>query len=484
MKKIKNRNLLKNQFFINNKWVNSFSNKKFPVYNPLDQSLIDQISDCGEQETKDAIQAANDAFVLWKSHTANERSNIIKKWHDLILKNKQDLASIITLEQGKTLKESLGEILYGASFVDWFAEEGKRIYGDTIPSHDSDKRIIVLKQPIGVVAAITPWNFPNAMITRKVAPALAAGCTVVIKPAEDTPLSALALAELSKEAGFPPGVFNVITTSDPDKVGKILTTSPQVKKVSFTGSSEVGKILMKQSASTVKKLSMELGGNAPFIVFDDADIDLAVEGAIISKYRNSGQTCVCANRIYIQSGIYDLFIEKFIKAVREQKTGSGFDENVSIGPLINKQALIKVKKLLKDAQNKGAKILLGGKEHKKGNNFFEPTVITNISNDMLISSEEIFGPIAPIYLFEEEEEVIELANDTSAGLAAYFYGKDNSQIWRIAEALEYGMVGINTGFISTNLAPFGGVKESGFGREGSKYGIEEYLVLKYVCMQV
>ena len=388
------------------------------------------------------------------------------------------------MEQGKTLKESLGEILYGASFVDWFAEEGKRIYGDTIPSHDSDKRIIVLKQPIGVVAAITPWNFPNAMITRKVAPALAAGCTVVIKPAEDTPLSALALAELSKEAGFPPGVFNVITTSDPDKVGKILNTSPQVKKVSFTGSSEVGKILMKQSASTVKKLSMELGGNAPFIVFDDADIDLAVEGAIISKYRNSGQTCVCANRIYIQSGIYDLFVEKFIKAVREQKTGSGFDENVSIGPLINKQALIKVKKLLKDAQNKGAKILLGGKEHKKGNNFFEPTVVTNISNDMLISSEEIFGPIAPIYLFEEEEEVIELANDTSAGLAAYFYGKDNSQIWRIAEALEYGMVGINTGFISTNLAPFGGVKESGFGREGSKYGIEEYLVLKYVCMQV
>ena len=484
MKKIKNRNLLKNQFFINNKWVNSFSNKKFPVYNPLDQSLIYQISDCGEQETKDAIQAANDAFVLWKSHTANERSNIIKKWHDLILENKHDLASIITLEQGKTLKESLGEILYGASFVDWFAEEGKRIYGDTIPSHDSDKRIIVLKQPIGVVAAITPWNFPNAMITRKVAPALAAGCTIIIKPAEDTPLSALALAELSKEAGFPPGVFNVITTSDPDKVGKILTTSPQVKKVSFTGSSEVGKILMKQSASTVKKLSMELGGNAPFIVFDDADIDLAVEGAIISKYRNSGQTCVCANRIYIQSGIYDLFIEKFIKAVREQKTGSGFDENVSIGPLINKQALIKVKKLLKDAQNKGAKILLGGKEHKKGNNFFEPTVITNISNDMLISSEEIFGPIAPIYLFEKEEEVIELANDTSAGLAAYFYGKDNSQIWRIAEALEYGMVGINTGFISTNLAPFGGIKESGFGREGSKYGIEEYLVLKYVCMQL
>ena len=484
MKEIKNKNLLRNQCFINNEWVNSFSNKKFSIYNPLDLSLLNSIPDCGEKETRKAIDSAHNAFMIWKELTAMKRSKIIRNWYNLILENKKDLARIITLEQGKPLKESLGEIDYGASFVDWFAEEAKRIYGDTIASNESDKRIIVLKQPIGVVAAITPWNFPIAMITRKVAPALAVGCTVVLKPSEDTPLSALALADLAEKAGFPSGVFNVITTNDPQNVGEILTTSPKIKKVSFTGSSEVGKILMKQSSSTVKKLSMELGGNAPFIVFDDADIDSAVEGAMISKFRNSGQTCICANRIYVQSGVLESFIKKFTKAVKNQKVGSGLNPSVEIGPLINSDAVLKVKKILKDAVSKGAEILLGGKEHTEGSNFVEPTIVTNISDDMLICSTEIFGPIAAIYSFEDEKEIVKTANNTSSGLAAYFYGKDSSRIWKIAEALEYGMVGVNTGFISTNLAPFGGVKESGYGREGSKYGINEYLVLKYVCIKV
>ena len=484
MKEIKNKNLLRNQCFINNEWVNSFSNKKFSIYNPLDLSLLNSIPDCGEKETRKAIDSAHNAFMIWKELTAIKRSKIIRNWYNLILENKKDLARIITLEQGKPLKESLGEVDYGASFVDWFAEEAKRIYGDTIASNESDKRIIVLKQPIGVVAAITPWNFPIAMITRKVAPALAVGCTVVLKPSEDTPLSALALADLAEKAGFPSGVFNVITTNDPQNVGEILTTSPKIKKVSFTGSSEVGKILMKQSSSTVKKLSMELGGNAPFIVFDDADIDSAVEGAMISKFRNSGQTCICANRIYVQSGVLESFIKKFTKAVKNQKVGSGLNPSVEIGPLINSDAVLKVKKILKDAVSKGAEILLGGKEHTEGSNFVEPTIVTNISDDMLICSTEIFGPIAAIYSFEDEKEIVKTANNTSSGLAAYFYGKDSSRIWKIAEALEYGMVGVNTGFISTNLAPFGGVKESGYGREGSKYGINEYLVLKYVCIKV
>ncbi len=484
MKEIKNKNLLRNQSFINNEWVNSFSNKKFSVYNPLDLSLLNSIPDCGEKETKKAIDSAHNAFMIWKELTAIKRSKIIRNWHNLILENKEDLARIITLEQGKPLKESLGEIDYGASFVDWFAEEAKRIYGDTIASNELDKRIIVLKQPIGVVAAITPWNFPIAMITRKIAPALAVGCTVVLKPSEDTPLSALALADLAEKAGFPPGVFNVITTNDPQNVGEILTTSPKIKKVSFTGSSEVGKILMKQSSSTVKKLSMELGGNAPFIVFDDADIDSAVEGAMVSKFRNSGQTCICANRIYVQSGVLESFIKKFTKAVKNQKVGSGLNPSVEIGPLINSDAVLKVKKILKDAVSKGAKILLGGKEHAEGSNFVEPTIVTNISDNMLICSTEIFGPVAAIYSFEDEKEIVKTANNTSSGLAAYFYGKDNSRTWKTAEALEYGMVGVNTGFISSNLAPFGGVKESGYGREGSKYGINEYLVLKYVCIKV
>ena len=484
MKEIKNEKLLRNKSFINNEWINSLLNKKFSVYNPLDLSLLSSVTDCGEKETKKAIDSAYNAFILWKDWTPSKRSQIIRNWYNLILENKEDLARIITLEQGKPIKESLGEIDYGASFVDWFAEEAKRIYGDIISANEPDKRIIVLKQPVGVVAAITPWNFPIAMITRKVAPALAAGCTVVLKPSEDTPLSALALAYLGKKAGFPKGVFNVITTNNPQNVGEILTKSLKIKKISFTGSSEVGKILIKQSSSTVKKLSMELGGNAPFIIFDDADIDLAIKGVMLSKFRNSGQTCICANRIYVQKRVYESFLKKFIIKVKNLKVGSGLNSSVDIGPLINKDATKKILKILDDALHKGAKILLGGKKHNYGNNFVEPTIVTNISDDMLICSTEIFGPVAAIYLFDDEKEIIKIANNTRAGLAAYFYGKDNSKIWKTAEELEYGMVGVNTGLISTTIAPFGGVKESGFGREGSKYGINEYTVLKYICMKI
>lgn len=484
MKEIKNEKLLRNKSFINNEWINSLLNKKFSVYNPLDLSLLSSVTDCGEKETKKAIDSAYNAFILWKDWTPSKRSQIIRNWYNLILENKDDLARIITLEQGKPIKESLGEIDYGASFVDWFAEEAKRIYGDIISANEPDKRIIVLKQPVGVVAAITPWNFPIAMITRKVAPALAAGCTVVLKPSEDTPLSALALAYLGKKAGFPKGVFNVITTNNPQNVGEILTKSLKIKKISFTGSSEVGKILIKQSSSTVKKLSMELGGNAPFIIFDDADIDLAIKGVMLSKFRNSGQTCICANRIYVQKRVYESFLKKFIIKVKNLKVGSGLNSSVDIGPLINKDATKKILKILDDALHKGAKILLGGKKHNYGNNFVEPTIVTNISDDMLICSTEIFGPVAAIYLFDDEKEIIKIANNTRAGLAAYFYGKDNSKIWKTAEELEYGMVGVNTGLISTTIAPFGGVKESGFGIEGSKYGINEYTVLKYICMKI
>jgi len=484
MKEIKNQKLLRNKSFINNKWINSLSNKKFSVYNPLDLSLLSSVTECGEKETKKAIDSAHNAFILWKDWTPSKRSQIIRNWYNLILENKEDLARIITLEQGKPIKESLGEIDYGAAFVDWFAEEAKRIYGDTISANDPDQRIIILKQPVGVVAAITPWNFPVAMITRKVAPALAAGCTVVLKPSEDTPLSALSLAYLGKKAGFPKGIFNVITTNNPQNMGEILTKSPKIKKISFTGSSEVGKILIKQSSSTVKKLSMELGGNAPFIIFDDADIDLAIEGLMLSKFRNSGQTCICANRIYVQKRVYESFLKKFIIKVKNLKVGSGLDPSVEIGPLINKDATKKISKILDDAVSKGAKILLGGTKHNYGDNFVQPTIVTNISDDMMICSTEIFGPVAAIYPFDDEKEIIKIANNTRAGLAAYFYGKNNSKIWKTAEELEYGMVGVNTGLISTTIAPFGGVKESGFGREGSKYGINEYIVLKYICMKI
>ncbi len=475
--------LIKNKTYINGEWVAAADGKTFAVYNPFDGTRLADVPDMGAKDTQTAIEAAAIAFEKWKKTTATERANILKKWHQLQLKYAEDLAILLTTEQGKPLKEAIGEVRYGASFVEWFAEEARRSYGDVIPTHSSDKRLIALKQPIGVVAAITPWNFPNAMITRKVAPALAAGCAVVIKPAEDTPLSALALAALAEEAGFPAGVFNVVTTRQPAVVGKELTANSLVRKLSFTGSTAVGKLLMRQCADTVKKVSLELGGNAPFIVFEDADIDKAVTGAIASKYRNAGQTCVCANRFYVQESIIEEFTKKLIKAIQQQKIGSGLAEGVQIGPLINEKAAQKVADLVADAQQKGAEVLLGGKPYElndKGH-FFEATVLTNLHTEMAIYQAEIFGPIAAIYSFSTEEEVIKLANDTNYGLAAYFYGRDYARIWRVAEALEYGMVGINTGMISTAVAPFGGIKESGIGREGSKYGIEEYLEVKYLC---
>ena len=480
---IKNKQLIQNQLFINNEWLDAESGNTFIVKNPFDQSELTEVSDCGPVDTQAAIEAASNALGLWKILTAGERSAILRKWFNLIIKNQEDLATLLTLEQGKPLMESRGEIAYGASFIEWFAEEAKRIYGDTIPGHQENKRIIVLKLPVGVVAALTPWNFPNAMITRKVAPALAVGCSVVIKPAEDTPLSALALAQLAKEAGFPPGVINVVPTSNPGEVGEVLTSSPKVKKLSFTGSTAVGKLLMKQCAGTVKKLSLELGGNAPFIVFNDSDIEKAVQGAIASKYRNAGQTCVCANRIFVQEAIYDQFLAQFTSAVKGLKTGSGL-EKVEIGPLINQKALDKVNRLLQDAEQKGGKVLEGGKLAIKDTTLFKPTVLADATAEMDISQEEVFGPVAPVYKFNTVQEVIEMANDTSAGLAAYFYGNNNRVIWQVAEELEYGMGGINTGMISTAVAPFGGIKESGFGREGSKYGIEDYLVTKYLCLEV
>lgn len=480
MTKLERSFLIRDKAFINGKWVGAQSNRSYAVNNPYDGSLVGEVPDMGAAETRQAIEAAQEAFKTWRSFSAGRRAKILRRWYDLQIENADDLALLLTTEQGKPLAEAKGEILYGASFVEWFAEEARRVYGDVIPGHGIDKRITVIKQPVGVVAAITPWNFPNAMITRKVAPALAAGCTVVIKPAEDTPLSALALAVLAEEAGFPSGVFNVVTTSNPAEVGRELTANPIVRKLSFTGSTEVGKLLMKQCADTVKKVSLELGGNAPFIVFDDADIDAAVEGAIASKYRNAGQTCVCANRLFAQAGIYEEFTRKLSAAVREQKVGSGLEDGVTIGPLINDEAMQKVERLVADARQKGATVMTGGSRWEKGN-FFEPTVLTNVHSGMAISREEIFGPVAPLFSFETEEEVIEMANNTPFGLASYFYGRDYARIWRVAEALEYGMVGINTGMISTAVAPFGGIKESGFGREGSKYGMDDYLEIKYMC---
>ena len=476
-----NPSLLKDKAYINGKWLVATSGNTMNVYNPFDGSTLGMVPDMGEVETKMAIEAASKAFESWKLSTAGERSQLLRKWYELQLANLEDLAKLLTLEQGKPLTEARGEIRYGASFVEWFAEEAKRTYGDVIPAHGKDKRILTLKQPVGVVAAITPWNFPNAMITRKVAPALAAGCTVVIKPAEDTPLSALALAVLAEEAGFPPGVINVVTTKNPAIVGAELTSNKLLRKLSFTGSTKIGKLLMQQCAETVKKVSLELGGNAPFIVFDDADIEAAVDGAIASKYRNAGQTCVCANRIYVQESVQKTFVEVFTQKVQQQKLGSGLEEGVTIGPLINKAALEKVERLVDDALQKGAKVITGGKTHKAKGNFYEVTVLTDVSSEMHLNQEEIFGPIAPIYSFQTEEEAIQLANNTNYGLAAYFYGRDYARIWRVAEALDFGIVGINTGMISTPIAPFGGVKESGIGREGSKYGIEEYLEIKYLC---
>ncbi|NRA52258.1 MAG: NAD-dependent succinate-semialdehyde dehydrogenase [Phaeodactylibacter sp.] len=481
---INDQSLLRNQAYINGEWVSAQNGKTYTVTNPFDNAPLVNVPDMGAEDTKIAIKAANDALPLWRSKTAAERSAILRRWYELQLENQEDLAQLLTTEQGKPLAEARGEIRYGASFVEWFAEEGKRAYGDVIPGHGADKRIVVIKQPIGVVAAITPWNFPNAMITRKVAPALSAGCTVVIKPAEDTPLSALALAELAERAGFPKGVLNIITTKTPAPVGTEMTTNPIVRKVSFTGSTNVGKLLMRQCADTIKKVALELGGNAPFIVLDDADLDAAVAGAIASKYRNAGQTCVCANRIFVQDEIYDAFVEKLAVATSKLTVGSGMDADTVIGPLINTAALEKVESLVADAVAKGASVETGGNRHKLGGTFYEPTVLKNADVSMDVHREEIFGPVAPVYRFKTDEEVIETANDTQYGLAAYFFGNNAGRIWKIAEGLEYGMVGINTGMISTPVAPFGGIKESGIGREGSKYGIEEYLETKYMCWKV
>lgn len=481
---LKNNNLLQQQAFINGEFVDAKNGNTFNITNPSTGDFLTRVADCGAEETEAAVLFASVAFQEWKELTGIERGRILRRWYELMMDNIDDLATILTLEQGKPWSEAKGEIKYGASFVEWFAEEAKRVYGDTIPGHQRDKRIIVLKQPIGVVAAITPWNFPNAMITRKVAPALAAGCTCVIKPAEATPLSALAIAQLAREAGFPPGVLNIIPTNKAAEVGKVLSTHPIVKKLSFTGSTPVGKLLMKQCADTVKKVSLELGGNAPFIVFADADLDAAVDGAIASKYRNAGQTCVCANRLFVQEDVYDLFLQKYKAKVAYLKVGDGMEEDVVIGPLINEKAVKKVEHLLEDAVSKGAKKLLGGGRHELGGTFYEPTILADVAVTMDIHQTEIFGPISPVYSFSDADDVINMANDTPFGLAAYFYGKNIDLIFKVAEALEYGMVGINTGMISTTVAPFGGIKESGFGREGSKYGMEEYLVKKYLCLQV
>ncbi|MEM1120119.1 MAG: NAD-dependent succinate-semialdehyde dehydrogenase, partial [Bacteroidota bacterium] len=451
--------LFKTHSYINGTWQDAQSGKTIDIINPFDQTVVATVPDMSADECRMAIEAAHTAFNKWKNYTAGERAKILKKWCELQLEHVEDLAKILTVEQGKPLAEAKAEIRYGASFVEWFAEEARRVYGDVIPAQASDKRITVIKQPVGVVAAITPWNFPNAMITRKVAPALAAGCTVVIKPSELTPLSALALAVLAEEAGFPKGVLNIITTNQASAVGKVMTNHPKVKKVSFTGSTKVGKILLEQSASTVKKVSLELGGNAPFIVFDDADVDAAVEGAIASKFRNAGQTCICSNRIFAQANIYDNFVKKLSEAFGDLKLGNGLHEGVNIGPLIEPKALKNVKRVVKDAKDKGASIMKGGKVSTVNELVYEPTLITYPTTDMLVFQEEIFGPIAPVFKFETEEEVIKLANDTAFGLASYFYGRDYARIWRIAEALEYGVVGINTGRISNPAAPFGGIKE-------------------------
>ena len=480
--KLANKELIVSKGYINGIFTSGNSNKTFDVNDPSTGELIVKLPDMGISETKDAINAAHKAQKSWAAKTGKERSTILRNWFNLMMANKDDLAKILTAEMGKPLAEALGEITYGASFVEWFAEEAKRVYGDTIPGHQEDKRIVVIKQPIGVVGAITPWNFPNAMITRKVAPALAVGCSVVLRPPTLTPLSALALAYLAQEAGIPAGVFNIVMGTDSSGMGKELCSNELVRKITFTGSTEVGRILMRQCSDQIKKVSLELGGNAPFIVFDDADIDEAVAGAMISKYRNAGQTCVCANRIYVQENIYEEFSKKLAEATRAMKVGNGFDDGVTTGPLIDQQALEKVEEHIEDAVSKGASILSGGTRSNLGGTFYNPTVLTDVTSSMKVAKEETFGPIAPLFKFDSVENVIEAANDTEFGLAAYFYAKDLSKVWKVAEALEYGIVGINTGLISTEVAPFGGIKQSGIGREGSKYGVDDFLEIKYLCM--
>ena len=478
--------LFRTESYVNGEWINADSGMRFDVDNPADGGIIASVPNCGAVETKRAIDAANAALPAWRAMTAKQRATLLRRWFDLMLLNADDLALILTTEQGKPLAEAKGEIMYGASFIEWFAEEGKRIYGDVIPPHMADKRLIVIKQPIGVTAAITPWNFPNAMIARKVAPALAAGCTMVIKPAEQTPLSALAMAELAHRAGIPKGVLNVVTgdVSSSIAIGKELCGNPVVRKLSFTGSTEVGRILMRQCADTIKKLSLELGGNAPFIVFDDADLDAAADGLMQSKYRNAGQTCVSANRIYVQAGVYDAFADRVKAKMASLKVGRGTDTGVNIGPLIDEQGLAKVEAHLADAVAKGAKVISGGKRHALGGRFYEPTLLTNVPMSAKVSKEETFGPVAPLIKFDTEAEAIQLANDSEFGLASYFFSRDVGRVFRVGEALESGMVGINTGIFSNEVAPFGGVKQSGLGREGSKYGIEDYLEIKYLCLNV
>jgi succinate-semialdehyde dehydrogenase/glutarate-semialdehyde dehydrogenase len=478
---LKDSKLFRQACYVNGEWVDARSGGTIVVDNPATSEVLGTVPKLGAAETRMAIDAANAVLPAWRKKTAKERAAVVRRWYELMLENQEDLARLMTTEQGKPLTESKGEVIYAASFLEWFAEEAKRVYGDTIPGHQADKRIVVIKQPIGVVACITPWNFPLAMITRKAGPAIAAGCTVVLKPASQTPFSALALAELAERAGVPKGVFNVVTGSAAE-IGGELTSNPIVRKLSFTGSTEVGKVLMQQCASTVKKVSLELGGNAPFIVFDDADIDAAVEGAMASKYRNTGQTCVCVNRIYVQDGVYDAFAAKLSEAVKKLKPAPGLEPGATQGPLIDDKAVLKVEEHIDDATKKGAKVVLGGRRHALGGRFFEPTVIVDVTASMKIAHEETFGPVAPLFRFKTEEEAVALANDTEFGLAAYFYGRDIGRVWRVAEGLESGMVGINTGLISTEVAPFGGVKESGLGREGSKYGIEEFLEIKYLCL--
>ena len=483
--RLNNKSLLRSAGFVAGEWVASAANgKTFDITNPSTNEVITQLPDMSVNEAKTAIKAAYIAQKEWAARTGKERSAVMRKWHDLMVAQADDLGAILTAEMGKPLAEAKGEILYGASFIEWFGEEAKRVYGDVIPGHQRDKRIVVLKQPVGVVAAITPWNFPNAMIARKVAPALAVGCAFIVKPAKQTPLSALAMAVLGEEAGIPKGLLSVITSASSAAIGEEFCSNEKVRKITFTGSTEVGKILMKQSADQVMKASMELGGNAPFIVFDDADLDAAVEGAMISKYRNNGQTCVCANRLYVQAGVYDAFSEKLVAAVEKMKVGDGFENGVTAGPLIDEAALEKVKSLVADATAKGAAVVTGGKGHNLGGTFYPPTVLTGVTREMHLAQEEIFGPVAPLFKFETVDDVIEQANDTIFGLASYFYANDLSNVWNVAEALEYGMVGVNTGLISTEVAPVGGVKQSGQGREGSKYGIDDYLEIKYICMGV
>jgi succinate-semialdehyde dehydrogenase/glutarate-semialdehyde dehydrogenase len=478
---LKDETLFRQQCYIGGEWVGADDGAVVEVNNPATQQVIGSIPKLGTDETRRAVEAADAAWPAWRAKTAKERAGVLRRWYELMLENQEDLARIMTSEQGKPLAEAMGEVVYAASFLEWFAEEAKRIYGDVIPGHQADKRIVVLKQPVGVVASITPWNFPSAMITRKCAPALAVGCPIVAKPATQTPYSALALAVLAERAGVPKGVFNVVTGSAA-AIGGEMTSNPTVRKLSFTGSTEIGKLLMEQCAGTVKKVSMELGGNAPFLVFDDADIDAAVEGAMMSKFRNTGQTCVCANRILVQDGVYEQFADKLASAVAGLKVGNGLEEGTSQGPLIDMNALLKVEEHVADAQAKGAAVIAGGARHDLGGTFYQPTVLTGVTTDMKVTREETFGPVAPLFRFHDDDEGVAMANDTEFGLASYFYACDLGRVWRVSEALESGIVGVNTGIISTEVAPFGGVKESGVGREGSKYGADDFLEIKYVCL--